>query len=81
MDRQAEIPIRNALRLAQIELHCDHDREALMAARCARRALLEAGPDDGNLLMAVEEAVFFLKRHDAVHARDALDRAHTALLH
>ena len=64
--------LHQQLRDAQVALFCDHDEAALHALREARQELVGHVPNDSPLLVAVEEAVWFVRRHDMVGAHRAI---------
>jgi hypothetical protein len=69
-----------ALRIAQVELYCDHDRAAMIALREARRAIVERATRQGvAALGSVDEAAWRIRHHDLERAQVAIAHARTAL--
>jgi hypothetical protein len=64
------------MRVAQVELYCDHPATAIGAIRRARKSLQAAqDPSLATELAALEQASFHVRHHDAGAAVAALDVA------
>ncbi|MCP5284902.1 MAG: hypothetical protein H6933_08385 [Burkholderiaceae bacterium] len=76
-ERQShESRARQALRMAQVELYCDHDARAYTALQLARRELQAAsGAAAGQGLASLDRAVWQMRHHDTRGAVAALDDA------
>ena len=68
------------VRRAQVDIYCSHNSLAMSAIRAARRSLLfmpTAGVAD--TLVALDEAAWFTRHNDFLHAEEALENALTQL--
>ncbi|MFT3720651.1 hypothetical protein [Pseudorhodoferax sp.] len=68
------------LRLAQVELYCDHDARALIAIHHAMQ-MLEASRDETmqSELAALGAAAWHVRRHDSLTAAAMLERSRARL--
>jgi hypothetical protein len=65
-----------AIRHAQVEIYCDHDRQALADIHAARNSLLtmpSSVPSDA--FAELDQAVWRMRHHDYRAAEQALERA------
>lgn len=68
-----------ALRVAQVELYCDHDAAAMTALREARRSLAGEGPAEAVALASLDEAAWHIRRHEMPDAQRAIAHARLSL--
>jgi hypothetical protein len=74
--------VRTELRLAQVELYCDHDTLALHAIQRARRQLLNERDNSATSeLAALDHAAWLLRHHDHSAAIATLDASRQRLAH
>lgn len=69
-----------AIRHAQVEIYCDHDRQAIADIHAARNSLLTlpfSVPSDA--FTELDQAVWRMRHHDYRAAEQALERALTHL--
>lgn len=64
------------VRQARVDVYCSHNRQAMRAIHDARRAL-HASPIGGvaDALIALDEAAWFIRHNDFLHAEEALETA------
>lgn len=69
-------PAMVAIRHAQVEIYCDHDRQAIADIHTARNSLL-ASPHSVpfEAFAALDQAVWQMRQHDFAAAEKALERA------
>ncbi len=64
------------VRRAQVDIYCSHNHEAISAIREARDAVLATpAVSVGDTLVALDEAAWYTRHNDFVHAEEALEVA------
>lgn len=64
------------VRRAQVDIYCSHNSQAMSAIREARDAVLATPAEGvGDTLVALDEATWFTRHNDFVHAEEALELA------
>lgn len=69
----------DVLRNAQVALYCDHDHEAILALRQARRLLADEGLPGLAARRDVDEAAWHIRHHATGAAQSALQHARERL--
>ena len=78
-DVQLSAAAMEHVRCAQVDIYCSHNSHAMWEIREARRALRATAIGGvAETLVALDEAAWFTRHNDFVHAEEALE---TALAH
>lgn len=72
-------PALDVLRNAQVALYCDHEHEAILALREARRLLADGDQQGLEARRAVDEAAWHIRHHATRAAQSALQHARDRL--
>lgn len=72
-------PALDVLRNAQVALYCDHEHEAILALRQARRLLADGDRQGLQARRAVDEAAWHIRHHETRAAQSALQNARDRL--
>lgn len=72
-------PALDVLRNAQVALYCDHEHEAILALREARRLLADGDLPGLEARRAVDEAAWHIRHHATRAAQSALQHARDRL--